>query len=163
MKILWISADCGGYTTRFSALEFNNVKFRANWDWDWQHILEDLDGSLTGHRPTRKRAASESVFAVSKGALTEDDPACTNDGFLDNGMTCLKSNSWIRFAFKLSSPAVGTLLFTNSRNKTARSHERMVRITYANGHMVVLEARNEYKMHAGGSPTSNFTYTVGSD
>jgi hypothetical protein len=39
---------CGGWTNKVSGLTFNNVKYRTNFRWNWDFILKDLDGSLTG-------------------------------------------------------------------------------------------------------------------
>lgn len=42
---------CGGYTYRFKQISFNSSPNRGKFDWKWQAVMVDEDGSLTGGAP----------------------------------------------------------------------------------------------------------------
>lgn len=149
--------DCGGYTTHFQRLKFDNVRFRANWDWNWQHVFLDRDGTLTGHTH-----ATNTIYAVAKSAMTNSDPRCTDDGLFANGLTCsIATSTFIRYAFKWDTPSSKVIRFTDFNNKTSVTREQMVRLTYGNGMMVALESNSAYRVSVPSSAAPlNISYLV---
>jgi len=70
---------CGGWTTQFKELTFNNVKKRTLHRWNWDVIYQDLDGSFGG---------SPGDVIASKDNLTLNNPNCKQSNLFENGLVC---------------------------------------------------------------------------
>jgi hypothetical protein len=82
--------QCGGWTTQFKSLTFNNVNKRTLHRWNWDLIYHDLDGSLSS-------SGLPGDVIVSKDNLTLNNPNCKESSFFNNGLVCSNTKTWIRF------------------------------------------------------------------
>ena len=135
---LIFSMGCGGWMTEVSGLTFKNVYTKAQFRWDWDIILLDLDGSLTGK-------VNDTVVAADN--MTINDPSCRSDPFMDNGLSCSNKKGFIRVAFdKLTPDLVLLANVTNANHQMATSPMQKLRLTHPYGWMFALEANQVYTM-----------------
>ena len=129
---------CGGWTTHFKELYFDNVLYRTQHRWDWDIVMKDLDGSLTG------RAGDVVIF---RNNFTTANPNCRDDSHFENGITCSNTKTWIRFAFNEYEPKLALVMnITNSDNQMASSPLKKKRLTHINGFMMTLESGQSYTL-----------------
>lgn len=141
-------------------MKFTNVRYRSNWKWNWEHVLKDLDGTLTDLPVQNTRSSNgQQLNAVSRNKMTINNPSCKTSENFNNGLLCYSSSSWIRFAFLYDSIGLGSVFFEDIRGNSANTPRRMVRLTYQGGMMVALESNKEYLMyeHVNASVT-NISY-----
>ena len=81
---------CGGWTTKFSGLQFTNVLYKTVHRWDWDVIYYDMDGTLTG---------TPNGVVVYNDNITALHDNCQKVRSFKNGVSCTGTNSWIRFSF----------------------------------------------------------------
>ena len=122
-------------------LTFSNVYTRVQFRWDYDIILRDIDGSLTGY-PNGSAVAAENI--------TTNDPNCFASTSLayDRGVAC-RSTEWIRFAFASLEPDLVQIAnITNEKNQMIMSYKLGKRLTYKDqgGFMFALEANHNYTM-----------------
>jgi hypothetical protein len=132
---------CGGWETYVKGLKFTNVFTRVQFRWNYDIILRDMDGSLTGHA---------NGSAVAADNITLNDPNCFTSNALayENGVAC-KSTEWIRFAFDSIQPNLVQMAnITNEQDQMVISYKLVLRLTYKNlgGFMFALEANHKYTM-----------------
>lgn len=114
------------------------MQFKHKFRWDWDNVIEDLDGSMTGQA---------GALVVSSNAFTEDNPNCQADVSFKRGSVCNDTQRMVRFAFNNFSPSLATLLnVTNSANKTVVVPMLKKRLTHKLGYMMILEANQAYEM-----------------
>jgi hypothetical protein len=102
------TVKCGGWTNEISGLTFNNVLYRTSFRWNWDFILKDMDGSLTG------KAGN---IVMPKDNHTDSKSYCRLDQVHKAGAVCLTDKTQIRFAFKEYTPSFAlTVLINNSLN-----------------------------------------------
>ena len=138
--ILCIRADCGGWITHTRDLKFLNVLNKAKFRWDWDIILYDEDGSLTG-------GAGNTL--VAKDNITLGNSNCVQSSYYDNGVSCSNTQGWIRFAYDNLNPNLVMISnITNSKNQTVISPKKGKRLTYKEngGFMLALDANQVYTM-----------------
>ena len=128
---------CGGWTTHFSGLSFSNVAFRSIHRWDWDLILADLDGSLSG---------VSNSFILAQDQMTENNPNCKKDSQnkFKNGIVCSKTNNQIRFSYNELSPKTVLTHVKNVRNSQVTVPYLKLRLTHPFGFTIVLEANQAY-------------------
>ncbi len=143
---------CGGWTNKVSGLTFNNVKYRTNFRWNWDFILKDLDGSLTGQ-------AGDIVMA--RDEHTDAKAYCRLDQVHKAGAVCSNTKSAIRFAFNLYTPTFAVILLANnSGNAQVASPMLGKRLTHPKGMMLNVEANQAYTMYFQNTDAvSNMTYS----
>jgi hypothetical protein len=129
---------CGGWTTHFTGLSFNNVKYKTIHRWSWDAILRDLDGSLTG---------SAGNVVVSSTNITKGDSRCQTSSSFYQGTVCSQTTDWIRFAFNGLKPDQPVFIdVTNSKGDMDVSPKLKKRLTHPIGYMVSLEANQVYQI-----------------
>ena len=129
------SVGCGGWTTKFESVSFSNVLYRHAFRWDWDNLLYDMDGSLTG--------GVNNVVVYSDG-ITKADPRCVNTGQFKHGVVCTNQSNWVRFAFSGMNTDV---VFMNSKNNSAVTPSLSMRLTFNMGNMIILETGQTYTMY----------------
>ena len=132
-----------------SGLKFTNVLKKVQWRWNWDIILRDIDGSLTGY---------VNGSAVSAENITLGNTNCHANTNFDNGVSCEKTE-WIRFAYDSLNPDLVKLAnITNTKNQMATSPRYGKRLTYKNdgGYMFGLEVNQRYTLtfDMAGNPTN---------
>lgn len=143
---------CGGWTTVTNQLSFYNVAYKTTHRWNWDVVLKDLDGSLSG--------LSNGVI-VSRNNITKNSPKCSNTNSFLNGIACSNTSTWIRFAWNNFNPGQAILInITNPQGQMITSPMLAKRLTHPKGFMVALEAQNEYNfiIDLASNPV-NITYT----
>jgi hypothetical protein len=140
------TTGCGGWINKFRALSFSNVRYKHTLRWNWDNIMVDLDGTLTGTQGARTSLASSAGnVVVFKDNITSTRPNCVDTNEFLNGIVCSNTNNWIRFAFNNFQPSFSLLLnITNKNNQMASSPKLAKRLTHPNGFMMSLEAKQEY-------------------
>ena len=135
--MIFFSFGCGGWTTHVRNLTFMNVVNKAQFRWDWDIILYDEDGSLTGNK---------GGTAVAADNITLNSATCASSSFFDNGVTCSSANNrWVRFAYNNLKPnQVVIANITNYLNQTVWSPKLAKRLTYKNGFMFALQPNQGY-------------------
>ena len=127
--------DCGGWETYVKGLKFTNVHTNVQFRWNWDIILRDVDGSLTGY---------VNGSAVSAENITKNDPNCKPHTAFDNGVAC-QNTEWIRLAFDDINPSlVLEANITNELGVMVTSPKLSKRLTYNSngGFMFALEANH---------------------
>ncbi|XP_041477742.1 fibrocystin-L-like isoform X1 [Lytechinus variegatus] len=133
----------GGFTTRFKNVEYANADNRAGFQWLYEAVFEDEDGSLTG-------TTGASITPVNDNLpdehCTKDDPSY-NFGSAP-GAVCDATIKLHRFSF--NNPLPHSLLyedaiFTNDHG-SANVHYHKKRITHPEGWMVTLIDGDSYQM-----------------
>ena len=108
--------------------------------WEWDNVLYDMDGSLTGKADN---------IVVFKDSMSTAKANCKvpEPNLFKNGIVCSESNTQIRFAFNKFNPEAATILkVTDSANMTEEVEKLKKRLTHKFGYMMHLEAKNEYLM-----------------
>ncbi len=101
---------CGGWTTNFNRMSFINVKYKTLHRWNWDVVMKDLDGSLSG-KPGN--------VIVSRTNITDGDTRCSVNPSLSQGAVCSNTTDWIRFAFNNAVPSSSfSITIKNSKNNT---------------------------------------------
>ena len=133
-------------------MSFSNVQYKTLHRWNWDVVMKDLDGSLTG------KAGS---VVVSETNITDADSRCSLNKAYNGGTICSNTNNWIRFAFKKAVPDLAVLIdITNYKNVTDLSPLLDKRLTHTKGFMVALEAGQTYEINFdGASYPTNISYT----
>ena len=133
-------------------MTFYNVNIRTSHRWDWDWILEDLDGSLNGKKGD---------VIVSKNNITLNNPKCEAADRYSNALVCSNTSGWIRFSFnQLSLSGVVMTNLTDRNNQTATSMKLLHRLIHTNGFMFAVEANQEYLFDFDQSPhPSNLSYS----
>jgi hypothetical protein len=110
----------------------NNVQFR----WDWDIILYDTDGTLTGE-------IGGTAVSSNNITLNNNRTKCVSRSTFDNGVACsAQTLTWIRFAFNnLNLNLVLKANITNTLGQMVTSNKRAKRLTHPQGFMYALEAR----------------------
>jgi hypothetical protein len=144
---------CGGWTTKFKGLSFSNVLYKTLHRWNWDAVMEDLDGSLTG---------IVGAVVVSATNMTAGDVRCYTSNTFLNGSVCKQTTDWIRFAFKNPNPYPPVFVdFENEKGDADASPKLRKRLTHKPfGYMAALEANQAYKVNfqQADYPT-NISYT----
>lgn len=127
---------CGGWTTKFTGLTFNNVKYRTIHRWNWDFVGQDLDGSLSG---------VTNGYVVSTTNITLSNSNCVQKDFLLSGSVC-SSSDWIRFSFNnvINLNYQSRINVTNVRNSASSIEYLKKRITHPKGYTIALEVNQEY-------------------
>ena len=147
----FLSFGCGGWTSRYSGLSFDNVFYRVTQRWDWDLVVSDLDGSIGG---------IANSYIISDNNITRANPNCRQLSYLQNARSCSSSQNWIRFAFNDLSPSFVILTNVTETGNTVSIPMLKKRLTHPFGFMIALEARREYLavFDAASNPT-NVTFT----
>jgi len=133
------SDQCGGWVTKVQGLRFTKVKYKHKFRWNWDNIMHDLDGSLTG-RP--------GDIAIFNDSFALANPACRPASDFKHASICTNTSTQIRFAFNNYQPQYATLLHvTNKHNQTVTVPMLKKRLTHIFGFMMVLEANQEYLIY----------------
>ena len=128
---------CGGWVVEATDLKFHNVKYKTMHRWDFDYVLHDQDGSISGRK---------NDYIVYNNDLTIHNQNCVNSsGSFLNGTTCANSNNWIRFAFNNPRPEYAVMLnISNQGNYMTFSPKRFKRLTHGLGFMCALETQQGY-------------------
>ena len=87
-----------------------NVKYKTLHRWNWDFVIKDLDGSLSG-KPGN--------VVVSRTSITDGDNRCSVNPSFNQGAVCSNTLDWIRFAFDNTVPSISfSINITNSKNYT---------------------------------------------
>ena len=148
INFLFVSVGCGGWVTKVSDLKFQNVATKVEFRWDWDIILADLDGSLTGIKDD---------VLVSSENFTQNNPDCRSVANVNRGVSCSKSQGSIRLSFNNLKPdAVLSVNVTNSNNAMVSVPLLKKRLTHPLGFMLAFEPNQVYTMelNEASSPTN---------
>jgi hypothetical protein len=117
-------------------LSFTNVNTHVQFRWDWDIILYDTDGTLTGE-------IGATAVSSNNITLNNNRTRCASRSTFDKGLACsAQTNTWIRFAFNnLNLDRVVIANITNALGQMVISNKRAKRLTHPQGFMYALEAR----------------------
>ncbi|KAL5019598.1 hypothetical protein ScPMuIL_002490 [Solemya velum] len=144
---------CGGFLYKVSSLSFTQVNYKLLLEWEFEAVIEDMDGSLTGtpggklipSTPTLPSACS--VFSSSPGIEIS---------------LCPSNINFHRFSFNNISPKslkFKMAIFSNQYGESSVPF-REKRTTHPNGWMVVLVDGEVYSMSMeNGQHLTNISYT----
>jgi hypothetical protein len=124
---------------------------RTAFRWNWDYVLKDLDGSLTG---------TSGSIVMAQDAFSDTNTNCRLDNLHKSGTVCVNTKSQIRFALNNFSPSYATLLnANNSMGATVESPKLGKRLTHKSGMMMHFEANQEYTIYfANMAPPTNMSY-----
>ena len=150
---LFSSYGCGGWTTEVSDLKFHNVAAKVQLQCDFDMLIQDLDGSLSG---------SKNSIVVAPDSITTNNPNCRNDSYFVNALLCSSTNGWVRTYFSYyTTPFVYTLQITNSENQTVSAFSGLNGYIYSNGYLLDLESNQVYTITFNqASPITYIRYSV---
>ncbi|KAJ8334858.1 hypothetical protein SKAU_G00404970 [Synaphobranchus kaupii] len=133
---------CGGWSARFSGIQYFNSPNKGGFSWEHEVVLIDSDGSLTGN-------ADQKVVPLS-GLL---DPAhCSQDGAWSvgfPGVICDHTVNFHRLAFNSPSPSslrAKDVILTNSYGSSVVPYLKK-RMTHKLGWMALLPSTETYNWY----------------
>lgn len=83
---------CGGYTYHTEGLTFVNAPSKGKFEWDWEGVILDKDGTATG------KSANWTVLPTS-GSLPSDCEPASEFSIGEPASVCPPQYKWHRFAF----------------------------------------------------------------
>ena len=147
----------GGYLTRYSNITLINSPNLSGWQWTYEHVHRDLDGSLTG--------------VVNGSLLPHTDLLPTNRCSIHqasssatiNGSLCDDSIDFVRIAVHSVSPSsirTRTLFLTNQYGTSSVDYV-ITRLTGPSGYMAIIpKAYEHYIQWDEGGHISNISYSM---
>ncbi|XP_061189118.1 fibrocystin-L-like [Saccostrea echinata] len=148
------SIYCGGYSYRFKQISFTNSPNRGKFDWKWQAVMIDEDGTLTGG------AAGSQVTPTTETL----PPSCTSDTNFNKGVPaslCPGSLIFHRVALKDIQPVSleGQAMRLNNSYGSDLSQFGTKRISHKPGWIGILIDGETYKFEwEGGEKITNISY-----
>lgn len=97
-RIFCVCSDrCGGNTYHTESLTFDNAPNKAFYEWDWEFILLDKDGTATG------KSANWTVLPTT-GSLPSDCEHSSEFSIGNSASLCPPRHKWHRYAFNNIEP-----------------------------------------------------------
>lgn len=136
------SFGCGGFTYHTEALKFVNAPNKASYGWDWEGIILDKDGTITG------KSGNWTILPTS-GTLPADCEDAPQFSLGAPGSFCPPQYKWHRFGFNNINPIAiegKDFVFTNQYGNSSVPFLKK-RITHKPGWMCAFLSGATYKYH----------------
>ncbi|XP_053372850.1 fibrocystin-L-like [Mercenaria mercenaria] len=133
---------CGGYTYYTDQLRFINAPNKAVYEWEWEGIIFDMDGTAAG------KSANSTVLPTS-GSVPNDCEIDTEFGAGIEASVCPPQHKWHRFAFHRVYPEQLRGRHFIIANEYGNSSVRFAndRLTHDNGWMCALLSGSTYTVY----------------
>ena len=147
----------GGFLTRYNKITLINSPNLSGWQWTYEHVHRDLDGSLTGMingslLPYTGLLPSESCSVHQASSTTTI-----------NSSLCNASVDFVRIAVHSVNPssiATRTLYLTNQYGTSTVNYE-LHRLTGPSGYMaIILKGHDHYIQWENADHLSNISYSL---
>ena len=146
----------GGFLTRYNKITLINSPNLSGWQWTYEHVHRDLDGSLTG-------IVNGSLLPYT-GLLPSDSCSVHQASSTTvNGSLCDASVDFVRIAIHSVTPSsinTRTLYLTNQYGTSTVNYE-LTRLTGPSGYMaIILKGHEHYIQWENADHLSNISYSM---
>ena len=133
---------CGGYTYHTEQISFINSPNKARYAWDWEGIILDKDGTLTG------KPGGWTILPTT-GSIPSDCEDAPEFSVGEKASMCPSNYKWHRFAFNNIIPASlegKDFIITNQYGNSSVPYAKK-RLSHKPGWMCALVRGATYKFH----------------
>lgn len=133
-----------GWLTKFSSMSFVNVTLRGRFQWPYESLYEDQDGTLTG--------LNQSMVIMPPDGLTNLSPSCSPSIDFANAVQCsLMDGPWVRiwiqeYPFNISNYFNTSLQIKNQLNHTTNVSRIHLSEYRRNGYLFTLQVNQTYQL-----------------
>ena len=139
MFVCILRLDQGGWITKARNFTFKNVTTKVKFVYDWDVLIEDIDGTLT---------ETPNSVAIYADNITLNNQNCKQNKFFTNGVICSNNSGWTRVTFSSYSYIInnnlvnGGLSIANNQNNTANLHGSY----YWDSYWAALDSNQDYTL-----------------